>query len=223
MSTSFTLPPNIVEYLADHNPPEHPALRACRQMTAGLENAMMQISAEQGAFMSFLIGMTDARLGVEVGVFTGYSALVTALALRANAGPGARLFAFDISKEYTDRAKPHWQEAGVESAIDLRIGEAAQGLDRLTAEGYSGRIDFMFVDADKTGYATYYDKGLTLLRTGGIMLFDNVLWGGAVADEGNQTEETLALRAIVQKAQNDPHVHASVVAIGDGILMVRKR
>jgi O-methyltransferase len=222
MSTSFALSPELVTYLADHNRPEHPALVACRAVTAQHERAVMQISVEQGAFMAFLIRLIDARLAVEVGVFTGYSALVTALALRANAGPGARLFALDISTEFTDLARPHWQAAHVESAIDLRIAPASDSLDALIEEGYQGRIDFIFVDADKPGYATYYEKGLALLRTGGIMLFDNVLWGGAVIDPANQTDDTNALRTVVQKAQADPRVHATLVAIGDGILMVRK-
>lgn len=222
MSTSFNLPPAIIDYLAHVNPPEHPALVACREATATHEKAMMQVSVEQGAFMSFLIRLMDARLAVEVGVFTGYSALVTALALRANAGPGARLFAFDISEEFTDLAKPHWQAAAIDYAIDLRIGQASEGLRNLCNEGYAGGIDFMFVDADKTGYGDYYEQGLALLRTGGVMLFDNVLWGGAVADPANDTQDTVALRNIAQTAQADPRVHAAFVAIGDGLLLVRK-
>jgi O-methyltransferase len=222
MSTSFALSPAVISYLADANPPEHPALAACRAETANHQRAVMQISAEQGAFMSFLIRLIDARLAVEVGVFTGYSALVTALALRANAGPGARLFALDISREFTDLALPHWEAAQVSSAIDLRIAPASDSLDALLSEGYEGKIDFMFVDADKPGYATYYEKGLALLRVGGVMLFDNVLWGGAVADLTDHSEDTIALRAIAQTAQSDPRVHASMVAIGDGIMLVRK-
>jgi O-methyltransferase len=223
MSTSFSLPPAIIDYLATNNPPEHPALAACREATASMDNAMMQISAEQGAFMTFLVNLMDARLAVEVGVFTGYSALVTALALRANAGPGAKLIAFDISKDFTNLAKPHWQSAGVEAAIDLRIGPAEDGLAGLLEEGYATKIDFMFIDADKPGYSAYYELGLSLLRTGGVMLFDNVLWGGSVADPQNQKPDTIALRNIVQTAHDDPRVHATMVAIGDGILMVRKR
>ncbi len=222
MSTSFSISPEVIAYLAAANPPEHPALSACRIATKGHPRSIMQISAEQGAFMSFLIRLIDARLAVEVGVFTGYSALLTALALRANAGPGARLFAFDISSEFTDLAIPHWESAHVRDAIDLRIAPASQSLDALTQEGYGGKIDFIFVDADKPGYADYYEKGLALLRVGGLMLFDNVLWGGAVADLTKTDPETVALREIVAAAHTDPRVHASVVAIGDGILMVRK-
>lgn len=222
MSSSFALNPALISYLADHNPPEHPALVACREATASHDRAVMQISVEQGAFMTFLVRLIDARLAVEIGVFTGYSALVTALALRANAGPGARLFALDISTDFTDLAKPHWQAASVDSAIDLRIAPANDSLDALIEEGYLGRIDFIFVDADKPGYASYYEKGLALLRTGAIMLFDNVLWGGAVTVPNNCSDETVALRGVVEQAQADPRVHATLVAIGDGILMVRK-
>lgn len=222
MSSSFTLAPDLIGYLAAHNPLEHPALTACRLETASHPKAIMQISAEQGAFMTFLIRLMDARLAVEVGVFTGYSALVTALALRANAGPGARLFALDVSTEFTDLAKPHWQAGHVESAIELRIAPAEESMDALFSEGYQGRIDFIFVDADKPNYSIYYEKGLALLRTGGVMLFDNVLWSGAVTNIADQSVETAALRAIVQLAQADPRVHATLVAIGDGLLMVRK-
>lgn len=223
MSTSFALSPALVSYLAAVNPPEHPALAACREATAMHPAARMQISAEQGAFMAFLLRLIDARLAVEVGVFTGYSALAAALALRANAGPGARLFALDVSEEFTSLAKPHWEAAGVSSLIDLRVAPAAESLDGLLAEGFAGRIDFIFVDADKPGYPTYYEQGLALLRPGGLMLFDNVLWSGAVADPADQSSNTNALRAIAATAREDARVEATMVAVGDGVLMVRKR
>lgn len=222
MSSSFTISAPIISYLAEVNPPEHPALTACRVETAAHPKAMMQISAEQGAFMSFLIRQMDVRLAVEVGVFTGYSALVTALALRQNAGPGGKLFAFDISEEFTDLAKTYWQQAGVENTIDLRIAPAGDSLTSLEQEGYAGRIDFMFVDADKTGYKDYYEKGLTLLRTGGVMLFDNMLWSGMVADPTDQSEETVALRDLAAFAKTDPRVRSVMVAIGDGLMLVTK-
>ena len=222
MSTSFTLSAPIIEYLSEVNQSEHPALTACRVETASHPKAMMQISAEQGAFMSFLIRQLDVRLAVEVGVFTGYSALVTALALRQNAGPGGKLFAFDISEEFTDLAKTYWQQADVESTIDLRIAPAGDSLSALASEGYAGRIDFMFVDADKPSYQDYYEKGLTLLRTGGVMLFDNMLWSGAVADPSDQSLEAVALRDLAKHAKADPRVRAVMVAIGDGLMLVTK-
>lgn len=222
MSSSFTISAPIISYLAEVNPPEHPALTACRVETATHPKAMMQISAEQGAFMNFLIRQMDVRLAVEVGVFTGYSALVTALALRQNAGPGGKLFAFDISEEFTDLAKTYWQQAGVENTIDLRIAPAGDSLTSLEQEGYAGRIDFMFVDADKPGYKDYYEKGLTLLRTGGVMLFDNMLWSGMVADPTDQSEETVALRDLAAFVKTDPRVRSVMVAIGDGLMLVTK-
>jgi len=224
MSVSFGINEAVKGYLAALNPDEHPALARCRAVTAGLgDRARMQVSPEQGAFMAFMTRLTNARLAVEVGVFTGYSALATTLALRANAGPGARLFALDVSEEWTDIAKSFWQEAGIEKSIDLRIAPATISLDALIAEGYAGKIDLMFIDADKPGYSDYYERGVTLLRSGGLILFDNVLWSGAVADEADQTPDTVALRAVAQQVRADPRVESTMVAIGDGVLMVRKR
>jgi caffeoyl-CoA O-methyltransferase len=222
MSSSFSLSAPIIAYLAEVNEAEHPALTACRLETARHPKAMMQISAEQGAFMSFLIRQMDVRLAVEVGVFTGYSALMTALALRQNAGPGGKLFAFDKCEEFTDLAKTYWRQAGVESTIDLRIAPASDSLTALAIEGYAGRIDFMFVDADKPGYQDYYEKGLALLRTGGVMMFDNMLWSGSVADPGDHSAETVALRDLAAHAKADPRVRAVLVAIGDGLMLVTK-
>jgi O-methyltransferase len=224
MSVSFGLTDAVKGYLYAINPDEHPALARCRAVTAGLgDRARMQISPEQGAFMAFMTRLINARLAVEVGVFTGYSALATTLALRANAGPGARLFALDVSEEWTDIAKGFWQEAGVETSIDLRIAPATESLDALIVEGFTNKIDLMFIDADKPGYSDYFEKGVTLLRPGGLMLFDNVLWSGAVADEADQSPDTVALRAVAQQVRSDPRVESTVIAIGDGVLMVRKR
>jgi O-methyltransferase len=223
MSVSFGLTPQIVSYLARTNPPEHPALARCRTETASHPRARMQISAEQGAFLQFLVRLSDARIAVEVGVFTGYSALATVLALRANAGPGAHLIALDVSREYTDLARDYWREAAVEDLIDLRIAPASETLAALAAEGYAGKVDFMFVDADKPGYLDYLEQGIGLLRRGGLMVFDNVLWSGAVADPGQTDADTQALRAVAEAAQNDPRVEATMTALGDGLLLVRKR
>jgi O-methyltransferase len=223
MSRSFTLPPAIIDYLASVNPPEHPALTACREATAAHPMARMQISVEQGAFLHFMLRLIDARIAVEVGVFTGYSALVTALALRANAGPGAHLVALDVSREFTDLARPHWKAAGVETAIDLRIAPASDSLAALAGEGYTGRVDFMFVDADKTGYLDYLEAGIGLLRPGGLMVFDNVLWSGRVADRSVDDPDTNALRMVAKAAQGDPRVEATMIGVGDGLLLVMKR
>lgn len=222
MSSSFSLSAPIIDYLTEVNQSEHPALTACRLATASHPKAMMQISAEQGAFMSFMMRQLDIRLAVEVGVFTGYSALVAALALRQNAGPGGKLFALDISQEFTDLAKKYWRQAGVEDTIDLRIAPASESLNALANEGYAGKIDFMFIDADKPGYQDYYEHGLKLLRTGGLMIFDNMLWSGAVADASDETPDTVALRQLAAFAKTDPRVRAVMVAIGDGLMLVTK-
>ncbi len=224
MSTSLGLPPEIVAYLASVNPPEHPALKKCREETAALGGvSIMQISAEQGAFMALIARMIGAKRAFEVGVFTGYSALAVALTMQQMHAAGAHLLACDISEEWTGKARLYWQDAGVEALIDLRIAPATETLDARLAAGEGGSYDLGFIDADKTGYDAYYERGLALLRSGGIMLFDNVLWSGAVADPSNQTPDTVALRALALKAKADARVHAVMVGIGDGLLMCIKR
>ncbi len=223
MSSSIGLSPELVRYLADVNPPEHPVLARCRAETQAMPQAGMQISAEQGAFMAAIVRMIGARRAFEVGVFTGYSALITALTMKEAQGPGARLLACDVSEEWTAKAQTYWREAGVDGMIDLTIQPAAETLDQRLAAREAGTYDFGFIDADKTGYDAYYERGLKLLRTGGVMLFDNMLWSGQVADPANKAPDTVALRALAAKAKSDPRVHAAMTAIGDGVLMVVKR
>lgn len=223
MSTSFALSPELVGYLAQVNPVEHPSLEACRIETARHPYVRMQVSREQAAFMGLLVRLTGAKRAVEVGVFTGYSAIATALALKDVAGDDAKLYALDVSTEYTDLAKPHFRSAGVDGIVDLRIGPASEGLARLATEGLSGTLDMAFVDADKTGYPDYYEKVLGLLRHGGLALFDNVLWSGRVADPSDTDPDTVALRKVAEIAKADPRVEAAMIAVGDGVLMVRKR
>lgn len=224
MSASLGLSPEIVGYLARANPPEHPELARCRQETAALGGvAVMQISPEQGAFMALLARMIAAKRAFEVGVFTGYSALAIALALKDMHGAEAHVLACDVSEEWTSKARDYWRAAGVDDVIDLRIAPASETLDARLAAGAAGSYDFGFIDADKTGYDAYYEAGLRLLRPGGVMLFDNVLWSGAVADPNNQTPDTHALRALAQKARTDPRVHAVMVGVGDGLLICVKR
>lgn len=223
MSTSLGLSPEIVAYLASANPPEHPALKRCREETARLPQAMMQISAEQGAFMALLARMLGAKRAFEIGVFTGYSSLAVALTLQEMHGAEARLLACDVSEEWTSKARGYWKEASVDALIDLRIAPAVETLDSRLAAGEANSYDLGFIDADKTGYGAYYERGLRLLRPGGVMLFDNVLWSGAVADPANQTPDTVALRALALKARADARVHAAMVGVGDGVLMCVKR
>lgn len=223
MSSSLGLPPEVVRYLALANPSEHPALVRCREETAALPQARMQISAEQGAFMRFMAHLIGAKRAFEVGVFTGYSALTVALALKQNHPIGARLLACDISEEWTTKARDYWREAHVDDVIDLKLGPATETLDAQIAAGEAGTYDFGFIDADKTGYADYYERGLQLLRPGGVMLFDNMLWAGAVADPADTSADTTALRALTQKAKSDDRIQSVLTAIGDGLLICVKR
>ncbi len=222
MSTSLNLSPELVAYLASVNPLEHPVLARCRVETAHLPQAIMQISAEQGAFMALIARMIGAKRAFEIGVFTGYSSLATALALKEMHQETWYLLACDISEQWTAKARGYWREAGLEN-IDLRIAPAVETLDSRLEAGEAGRYDFGFIDADKTGYDSYYERGLALLRHGGVMLFDNMLWSSAVADASNQTPDTAALRALAVKARADARVHVAMTSIGDGLLMVVKR
>ena len=223
MSSSLGLSPEVVRYLSEVNPPEHPALKRCREETASLPMARMQISAEQGAFMSALARMIRAKRAFEVGVFTGYSALATALALKDMHPAGAHLVACDVSEEWTTKARDYWREAGVDDVIELVLAPAADTLDQRLAAGEGGTYDFGFIDADKTGYDAYYERGLKLLRSGGVMLFDNMLWSGRVADPADTSADTTALRALAHKARADDRVHAAMTGVGDGVLILVKR
>lgn len=222
MSSSLGLTPELVAYLARANPPEHPAQKRCREETARLPQAQMQISAEQGAFMQTLLRLMNARRTFEVGVFTGYSALATALTLKEMHGAAAHVLACDMSLEWTTKARDYWREANVDDAIELVIAPAMETLKARIAEGQGGTYDFGFIDADKTGYADYYEAGLELLRPGGALLFDNVLWSGRVVDPADTSADTTALRALAAKAKADPQVHAVMTNIGDGLLICVK-
>jgi O-methyltransferase len=224
MSRSFGLSPDIIAYLARVNPPEHPVQLKCRAETEALGwVARMQISPEQGAFMQMLARLMGAKRSLEVGVFTGYSALTMGLVLKELHGSAAHLLACDVAEEWAMKGRGYWAEAGVADIIDLQIRPAVETLEARIAMGEAGTYDLAFIDADKTGYPTYYEKALTLLRPGGAILFDNVLWSGAVADAGAVDTETVALREVATMAKDDPRVHAAMVAIGDGVLIVQKR
>jgi predicted O-methyltransferase YrrM len=194
-------------------------LARLRSETAALPNGGMQISPEQGQLMGLLIELTGARRTLEVGVFTGYSSTVVALALPSN----GRLVACDVSEEWTNIARRYWREAGVESKIELHVQPALQTLDALLAAGEAGSFDFAFIDADKAAYDAYYERCLTLVRPGGLVAVDNTLWSGAVADSSDQRESTRAIRALNVKMAADSRVTTSLVPIGDGLHLARKR
>jgi len=206
-------------YLLKTTVREPEVLAQLRRETAGLPGARMQISPEQGQLMGLLIELIGAKRALEVGVFTGYSSTVVALALPRD----GKLVACDVSEEWTRIARRYWREAGVESKIELHLQPAVQTLDALVASGHGGSFDFAFIDADKVAYDAYYERCLTLLRPGGLIAVDNTLWSGAVANERDQSESTQAIRALNAKIAGDSRVSASLVPIGDGLYLARKR
>ena len=213
------LSPSLAAYLEGLLPAEPAVCAALRAETARLPEAGMQISHDQARFMQLLLRAIGARNTLEIGVFTGYSTLITAAALP----PVGRVVACDVSVEWTDIARRYWREAGVAERIDLRIAPALQTLDALIAEGLHGSFDFAFIDADKRNYAAYFERCLTLLRTDGLMLFDNSLWDGRVADASATEPETVALRELNRLVADDPRVEAYLAVCGDGVHIARKK
>ena len=215
---TLNLDDTLYQYLLDVSLREHPVLAELRAVTHRHPLARMQISPEQGQFMALLVRLIGARRTIEIGVFTGYSALAVALALPHD----GCVVACDISQEFTDVGRSHWEKAGVAGKIDLRLAPALDTLDRLIAAGQSGRFDFAFIDADKTGYDAYYERCLTLLRAGGLIAIDNVLWGGRVARPA-EDDDTAAIQALNRKLQRDARVDLSMLPISDGLTLARKR
>ena len=218
-SRTLQMTGRLYDYLLQASLREPPLLAELRAETAKLPLAAMQISPEQGQFMAFLVETIGARRTVEVGTFTGYSALCVALALPA----GGKVIACDISEEYTAVGRRYWTRAGVADRIDLRLAPALDTLGRLLADGGPGSIDFAFIDADKREYDGYYEAILKLLRPGGLVAIDNVLWSGAVADPAAQDDDTRAIRALNEKLRADSRVSLSLLPIGDGLTLARKR
>lgn len=197
---------------------EADVLKELRAETARLGGpSTMQIGPEQGAFMGLLVQLTGARRILEIGTFTGYSSLAMALA------GDVHIIAADVSEEWTNVARKFWKKAGVDQRIELRLGPGAETIAQLLKAGEAGRFDLMFIDADKPSYDTYYEGGLKLLRTGGLMLIDNVLWGGDVADPKIVDDDTKALRALNAKIMADTRVEICMVPICDGLTMARKK
>lgn len=208
----------LIDYVGRVGAREHPALRRCREETARLPNANMQIAPEQGAFLALLARIIGARKTLEIGTFTGYSALSVALALPAD----GRVVALDVSREYTDRARRYWREAGMEQRIDLRLGPAQESLEDLIANR-EVPFDMAFIDADKANYDVYYEGAIKLLRPGGVIALDNMLWSGAVADPAVNDTDTSALRALNAKIHADERVDMALATIADGVMLARKR
>ena len=219
MSTAtIILDEKLREYLLNVSVKESEILRELREETAQMEYSAMQISPEQGAFMSFLVELIQAKRTLEIGVFTGYSALVVAMALSED----GIVTACDVSEEWANVGMKYWKKAQVEDKIDLRIAPALKTLDQLLSEGKQGTYDFAFIDADKMEYQGYFDKSLELLRIGGLIAIDNVLWGGSVIDDSIQDSSTKAIREFNENLSSDSRVSISMVPIGDGLTLACK-
>lgn len=218
MSKSVFMDEAVVNYIVAETVHEHPILRELRAETSHRENAVMEIGPEQGAFMQLLARIVGAKRYLEIGVFTGYSALAMALAMPAD---GA-IVACDVSEEYTAVARRYWEKAGVAGKIDLQLAPALVTLERLIAER-EAPFDIAFIDADKENVGAYFDACLALVRPGGLILVDNVLWSGAVANPEVNDASTCALRALNARVARDERVDAAMVPICDGLLIARKR
>ena len=209
----------LYAYLLRASLREPELLARLRRETAKLPFSGMQIAPEQGQFMGLLVELTLAKSAIEIGVFTGYSSICIARALPDD----GKLVACDVSEEFTRVARRYWQEAKLDHKIELELLPALQTLEALIQRGQANSFDFVFIDADKAAYDAYYEHSLTLLRPGGLIAVDNMLWGGSVADDSKQDEDTRAIRALNSKVAADQRVSMSLVPIGDGLLLARKR
>ena len=216
---TLSLDDRLYQYLLDHSLRENAVQRRLRERTRDHALARMQIAPEQGQFMALLAELIGARQALEIGTFTGYSALCIAQALPSD----GRLVCCDLSEDWTAIGIPFWQEAGVAGRIDLRLAPALETLKALETEGRSQTFDLAFIDADKESYLDYYEACLALTRPGGLLLFDNTLWDGAVADPADHSRDTLALRAFNEALHHDERISLSLVPIGDGLTLARKR
>lgn len=210
---------HLYQYLLEHSVRETPVMRELRELTLKHEMARMQIAPEQGQFMALLVELLAAGKIIEIGTFTGYSALCMAQAMRGD----GKLICCDLNEEWTAIGLTFWQRAGVRDRIDLRIAPALKTLAELIESGETGNFDIAFIDADKTNYSNYYERCLELLRPGGLLMCDNTLWSGSVADPANHAEDTLALREFNDLLYEDPRVSISLIPIGDGLTLARKR
>lgn len=213
-NTTTKISEKLLDYILDTSVQETDVAKRLREETMTLEMSRMQIAPEQGAFMAFIAQLTQAKSYLEIGVFTGYSMLHVVEAM----GKDARAIGCDLSKEWTDIAKGYWQEENIEKQIDVQLNKATVTLQTLT----SSQFDLAFIDADKENYDTYYEECLRLLKPKGLLMIDNIFWGGAVIDESMQDIDTQAIRALNSKIKTDKRVNATMLTIGDGIMMVQK-
>ena len=216
---TFGLPEDLRGYIHAVSLRETALQKRLRDETAQLPQGGMQISPEQGQLMALLARLIGAKFYLEIGTFTGYSALSVVQAMPAE----GRAICCDVSEEWTSVARQYWKEAGIAERIDLRLAPAVETLDALLAGGYEGKVDLAFVDADKTGYAAYVERIARLLRPNGLLLVDNVLWGGKVADPSVTSADTIALREFNLRLKDDPRFDISMLPVGDGLTLARKR
>jgi len=216
---TLNLTDELYQYLLKVSLHESELMAELRKETAKLSMSEMQVAPEQGQFMALLAKLLGAKKVIEVGTFTGYSTLAIAQALPAD----GKVIACDVSEEWTSMARRYWEQAGIVDKIDLRLAPALDTLDGLLQEGRAGDFDMVFIDADKVNYLNYYERCLELLRPGGLIMVDNVLWGGSVVDASNQKPETVAIRELNEHIYRDSRVDISLVPIGDGVTLARKR
>lgn len=218
-STTYGLSPEIRKYLQDHSVTEHPAQAALRAATENVDRSVMISSPEMGNFLQVMIRMIGARRCIEVGVYTGYSALCMALALPDD----GIVQAFDISEEWTSVGRPFWEQAGVRDKINLVLRPAAESLQLLIDAGEQGAYDMAFIDADKAGYVGYYEQCMQLVRRGGVIILDNTLWNWEVHDLSVSDEDTEGIRKVNELVYNDPRVDQSIIPFGDGCTLIWKK
>ena len=218
-SKTLGLSDELSAYLRQVSLRDSELLARLRDDTRGMPMAGMQVSAEQGQFMQLLVKALGIRRAIEIGVYTGYSSLCVALAMPDD----GRIIACDISEEWTSVAQRYWEEAGVTHKIELRLAPALETLDIMLENELNNSFDFAFIDADKTSYKDYYERALALIRPGGLIAIDNTLWNGAVVDESNQTDDTVAIREFNALVHADERVDISLLPIGDGLTLALKR
>jgi predicted O-methyltransferase YrrM len=218
-TTSVGLSPDLAAYLVEHGVREHPLLARLRAETSVMDQADMQVAPEQGALLAMLVRLIGAQRCLELGTFTGYSSLSVALALPHD----GRLVCCDVSDEWTSVARRYWAEAGVADRVELRLGPALESLDALLDGGAAGTFDFAFVDASKREYPDYHERLLRLLRTGGLIAYDNVFWDGAVLDPNDHDPDTEGIRRLNDRLATDERVDIAMLPVADGVTLARKR
>ena len=217
-NTTIQIDDKIYKYLLSVSLKEHKALKKLREVTLSMPGSRMQIAPDQGQFMGMIVKMIGAKKLLEIGTYTGYSSMVCAMAIKTG-----KIITLDNDPIATEVAKRFWKEGEVDHLIDLRLGEALDSLNQLIDEKHSSSFDFIFIDADKANYQNYYELCLELLNPNGIIIFDNVLWSGAVANMDDKSKNTIALRDLNEMLFNDQRIDLSMIPVGDGLTIVRKK